>query len=96
MLDGIASTKARQASLLACDIGFHKMTKPRFECDECGHANAHGKYGCEYEYGDVWVTGNQPDQPTVLMAHGQCGCDYQSPYVQTGPHLPERCASDAK
>jgi len=45
------------------------------ECEECGHPiSAHTKYGCEIEGGDAWVTGNQPDQPTVLMAQGPCGC----------------------
>lgn len=43
-------------------------------CPECGHSDTHGKYGCEYERGDAWVTGNQPEQPTVLMAQGPCGC----------------------
>jgi hypothetical protein len=45
------------------------------ECDECGHLiSRHGKEGCEVELGDHWVTGNQPSEPTVLMARGPCGC----------------------
>jgi|ERR1700685_435265 len=44
------------------------------ECPECGHASTHGEYGCEYERGDAWVTGNQASAPTVLMAQGPCGC----------------------
>lgn len=49
------------------------------ECPECGHSNVHGRYGCEYERGDAWVTGNQPEAPTVLMAQGPCGCKYKKP-----------------
>lgn len=45
------------------------------ECEECGHLILrHGKDGCEVELGDAWVTGSQPDQPTVLVAQGPCGC----------------------
>lgn len=46
------------------------------ECDECGHdVSLHAdRYGCQFERGDAWVTGNQPEQPTVLMAQGPCGC----------------------
>ncbi len=45
-------------------------------CVNCGHTeDSHGgTHGCEYEFGDEWVTGNQPSQPTVLMARGQCAC----------------------
>jgi hypothetical protein len=45
-------------------------------CDECLHPISlhHADYGCEYERGDAWITGNQPSQPTVLMAMGPCGC----------------------
>jgi hypothetical protein len=45
-------------------------------CEECGHAvHLHNdKYGCQFERGDAWVTGNQPGEPTVLMAQGPCGC----------------------
>lgn len=44
-------------------------------CEECGHpVSLHDEYGCQYERGDAWVTGNQADAPTVLMAQGPCGC----------------------
>ena len=45
-------------------------------CDECGHkVSLHNdRYGCQFERGDEWVTGNQPEAPTVLMAQGPCGC----------------------
>lgn len=47
-------------------------------CEECGHElRLHDDpYGCQYERGDAWVTGNQADQPTVLMAQGPCGCPF--------------------
>jgi hypothetical protein len=49
-------------------------------CRNCGHETFHDpKYGCEYERGDTWVTGNQPSQPTVLMAQGPCGCRHYEP-----------------
>ena len=55
------------------DFFLERLDEP---CDECGHKlKLHDeKYGCEYERGDAWVTGNQPEQPTVLMAQGPCGC----------------------
>ena len=45
-------------------------------CEECGHEiRLHAdRYGCEYERGDAWVTGNQAEAPTVLMAQGPCQC----------------------
>jgi hypothetical protein len=52
------------------------VIQPEHPCANCDHAfRLHAdKYGCEYERGDVWVTGNQPSRPTVLMAQGPCGC----------------------
>lgn len=41
-------------------------------CANCQHPYHAGE--CEYEPGDRWVTGNQPDAPTVLMAMPPCGC----------------------
>lgn len=45
-------------------------------CANCGHdKDSHwDRYGCQFERGDEWVTGNQPEAPTVLMAQGPCGC----------------------
>ena len=54
----------------------NKCNHREIECPECGHSNTHGLYGCEYERGDSWVTGNQAGEPTVLMAMGPCGCKY--------------------
>jgi hypothetical protein len=48
-------------------------------CRNCDHDSTHGKYGCEHERGDSWVTGNQESQPTVLMAMGPCGCTNYEP-----------------
>jgi hypothetical protein len=45
-------------------------------CEECGHkVSLHDDlYGCRFERGDAWVTWNQPEASTVLMAQGPCGC----------------------
>lgn len=45
-------------------------------CDECGHViKLHDRvYGCEFERGDAWITGNQPEAPIALIAQGPCGC----------------------
>ena len=50
-------------------------------CAKCEHPfDSHGgTYGCEWEYGDEWVTGNQASGPTVLIARGQCGCKRYEP-----------------
>ena len=55
-------------------------------CRNCGHSGPfHIRWDlsrmipCEYELGDSWVTGNQPSQPTVLMAMGPCGCTNYEP-----------------
>jgi hypothetical protein len=44
------------------------------ECEECGHAvSLHmDRYGCQYERGDIWVSGDNCDG---LVAGGPCGCD---------------------
>lgn len=58
----------------AADVEREELREPT-DCEECGHPiSVHTKYGCEIERGDAWVTGNQPSQPTVLMAQGPCGC----------------------
>lgn len=60
------------------DLAAHmkRIEEENEECPKCGHEmRLHGdKYGCQYERGDVFVTGNQAEQPTVLMARGPCGC----------------------
>jgi len=45
-------------------------------CATCGHTKGHhwDRYGCVVEGGDAWVTGNQPEQPTVLVARPPCCC----------------------
>lgn len=55
------------------------------QCEECGHLiRSHdSRYGCEYDRGDGWVTGNQAGAPTVLCALGPCGC--KTPTVEC-PH----------
>ena len=63
------------------------------ECPECGHSATHGKYGCEYERGDAWVTGNQASQPTVLMAQGPCGCKYNAEREATDKALRDYAAA---
>lgn len=66
-------------------------------CDDCDHPiRFHGKYGCEYERGDAWVTGTQGDQSTVLMAQGPCGCQAVTfEPIETYPdYTPERKRMD--
>jgi hypothetical protein len=50
---------------------------PMPDCRNCDHRAHLGV--CEYEPGDRWVTGNQPDAPTVLMALPPCGCMHYEP-----------------
>jgi len=73
---------AEQVSSLAQEIqdsieGWLEMhPSPNPLCDNCGHTkNEHwDRYGCTFERGDEWVTGNQPEAPTCLMAQGPCCC----------------------
>lgn len=46
-------------------------------CRNCSHSAHQGP--CEVDRGDAWVTGNQPGEPTVLMALPPCGCDLYEP-----------------
>lgn len=52
-------------------------TDPGRPCRNCGHEAHVG--ACEYEPGDRWVTGNQAEAPTVLMALPPCGCTHYEP-----------------
>jgi hypothetical protein len=54
------------------------MTNEPNMCSECGHeVSLHGDmYGCQYEPGDRWVTGNQAGEPTSLQAQAPCGCKH--------------------